>query len=88
MTSSRQQSGSSIPSPLSYNEICYSFVFREEFNECTVLTIAHRIKTILDSDRVLVMENGSLSEFDRPNTLLEDVDSAFYKMSKDAGVVA
>ena len=63
-------------------------MFREEFNECTVLTIAHRIKTILDSDRVLVMENGSLSEFDRPNTLLEDVDSAFYKMSKDAGVVA
>ena len=62
-------------------------VFREEFNECTVLTIAHRINTILDSDRVLVMQNGSLSEFDRPQTLRADTSSAFYKMCQDAGVV-
>merc|ERR1712112_175287 len=45
---------------------------REEFSDCTVLTIAHRIKTILDSDRVMVMENGNISEFDRPSTLLND----------------
>ena len=62
-------------------------VFREEFNECTVLTIAHRINTILDSDRVLVMQNGALLEFDRPQTLRADTNSAFYKMCQDAGVV-
>jgi len=60
---------------------------REEFNDCTILTIAHRIKTILDSDRVMVMESGNISEFDRPSTLLNDTNSSFYKMSKDAGVL-
>ena len=52
-----------------------------------MLTIAHRIKTILDSDRVIVMESGNISEFDRPDSLLEDSDSVFYKMSQDAGLV-
>merc|ERR1712126_566752 len=60
---------------------------REEFNDCTVLTIAHRIKTILDNDRVMVMDSGNISEFDRPSTLLSDSESAFYKMSKDAGII-
>ena len=61
--------------------------FREEFNDCTILTIAHRIKTIMDSDRVMVMENGNIAEFDKPSTLLGDANSSFYKMSKDAGVL-
>jgi len=60
---------------------------REEFSDCTVLTIAHRIKTILDNDRVMVMDSGNISEFDRPSTLLSDTNSAFYKMSKDAGIL-
>ena len=61
---------------------------REEFSDCTVLTIAHRIKTILDNDRVLVMENGNIKEFDQPDVLLLDKESAFYKMAKDAGIVS
>ena len=61
---------------------------REEFSDCTVLTIAHRIKTILDNDRVLVMENGNIKEFDQPDVLLNDKESAFYKMAKDAGIVS
>merc|ERR1712110_655526 len=61
---------------------------REEFSDCTVLTIAHRIKTILDNDRVVVMDNGNIKEFDQPSVLLEDKESAFYKMSKDAGIVS
>ena len=60
---------------------------REEFSDCTVLTIAHRIKTILDNDRVIVMDNGKIKEFDHPSVLLEDKESVFYKMSKDAGIV-
>ena len=43
---------------------------RREFADCTVLTIAHRLETILDSDRILVMKNGRLAEFDRPQALL------------------
>ena len=61
---------------------------REEFSDCTVLTIAHRIKTILDNDRVLVMESGNIKEFDQPDVLLSDKESAFYKMAKDAGIVS
>ena len=61
---------------------------REEFSDCTVLTIAHRIKTILDNDRVLVMESGNIKEFDRPDVLLNNKESAFYKMAKDAGIVS
>lgn len=51
---------------------------REEFRDDTVLTIAHRINTILDSDRVIVMHGGSVAEFDKPASLLEKTDSMFY----------
>ena len=61
---------------------------REEFSDCTVLTIAHRIKTILDNDRVLVMDSGNIKEFDQPDVLLNNKESAFYKMAKDAGIVS
>ncbi|XP_014222077.1 multidrug resistance-associated protein 1 isoform X2 [Trichogramma pretiosum] len=60
---------------------------RQEFKECTVLTIAHRLNTILDSDRVIVLDKGSIVEYDSPNTLLQKPDSSFYSMAKDAGLV-
>ena len=42
----------------------------------------------MDSSRVLVMEAGHVKEFDTPAALLGNHDSAFYKMAKDAGLVA
>ncbi|KAG8328062.1 Canalicular multispecific organic anion transporter 1 [Homalodisca vitripennis] len=60
---------------------------REEFKDCTVLTIAHRLNTIMDSDRVIVLERGTLKEFDSPTNLLKRPASIFYGMAKDAGLV-
>ncbi|KAK3126734.1 hypothetical protein QOZ80_7AG0561540 [Eleusine coracana subsp. coracana] len=46
-------------------------IIREDFAECTVISIAHRIPTIMDCDRVLVMDAGLAKEFDQPVKLLE-----------------
>ncbi|EEY69725.1 ATP-binding Cassette (ABC) Superfamily [Phytophthora infestans T30-4] len=50
---------------------------REEFRDCTCLTIAHRINTILDADRILVMERGAVGEFDTPKALQKKQDGLF-----------
>jgi ATP-binding cassette, subfamily C (CFTR/MRP), member 1 len=59
---------------------------RTEFKECTVLVIAHRLNTILDSDKVIVLDKGQISEFAPPSELLKNKSSAFYSMAKDAGL--
>lgn len=58
---------------------------RKKFEECTVLTIAHRLHTVMDSDRVLVMDGGKLVEFDHPYTLLQNSDGVFYAMVQTTG---
>ncbi|XP_025097264.1 multidrug resistance-associated protein 1-like [Pomacea canaliculata] len=60
---------------------------RREFAECTILTIAHRLNTVMDYDRIMVMDGGRVCEFDSPSHLLEDTSSMFYSMAKDAGLV-
>ncbi|XP_047482074.1 ATP-binding cassette sub-family C member 3-like [Penaeus chinensis] len=60
---------------------------RSQFAHCTVLTIAHRLNTIMDSDRVLVLDQGKIAEFAPPSELLANHDSIFFGMAKDAGLV-
>ncbi|RVE43931.1 hypothetical protein evm_011442 [Chilo suppressalis] len=61
---------------------------RSEFASCTVLTIAHRLNTIMDSTRVMVLDKGQLVEYAPPEQLLQDKNSIFYGMAKDAGLVS
>ncbi|NXG87129.1 MRP3 protein, partial [Stercorarius parasiticus] len=58
---------------------------RTQFEDCTVLTIAHRLNTIMDYTRVLVLDNGTIAEFDTPASLLAS-KGIFYSMAKDAGL--
>ena len=60
---------------------------RTEFKERTILTIAHRLNTIMDSDRIVVLEQGRVAEFDTPENLLKRKDSLFYSLSKEGGFV-
>ena len=53
---------------------------RTEFAASTVLTIAHRIDTVADSDRVLVMSGGHVAEFDAPRQLLADSSSLYHAL--------
>ncbi|XP_076194947.1 ATP-binding cassette sub-family C member 2 isoform X3 [Aptenodytes patagonicus] len=59
---------------------------RSEFAACTVLTIAHRLHTIMDSNRVMVLQAGRIVEYDSPEELLKK-QGVFSVMAKDAGIV-
>ncbi|KAG0344501.1 hypothetical protein BG004_004438 [Podila humilis] len=58
---------------------------RIEFRDRTILTIAHRIKTVMDSDKILVLEQGQAAEYDAPQVLLQRKDSLFYLLAHQAG---
>lgn len=60
---------------------------RKMFKDVTVLTIAHRINTILDSDRVMVLDKGQIIEFDNPQKLLSNPKSVFFSLAKEGGVI-
>ncbi|KAL9954317.1 hypothetical protein ACROYT_G041838 [Oculina patagonica] len=53
---------------------------RTKFEHCTVITIAHRLNTIIDYDRVLVLENGQVVEYDKPENLLQNKGGQFSKL--------
>uniref|UniRef100_A0A0E0E2W0 ABC transmembrane type-1 domain-containing protein n=1 Tax=Oryza meridionalis TaxID=40149 RepID=A0A0E0E2W0_9ORYZ len=55
-------------------------VIRQQFSSCTVVTIAHRVPTVTDSDKVMVLSYGKLIEYDTPAKLLEDKQTAFAKL--------
>ena len=57
---------------------------KKEFVDCTVLTIAHRLNTIMDSDRVAVFKKGELEEIGHPQELLQNEFSSFRSMALDS----
>ena len=60
---------------------------RKTFKDSTVITIAHRLNTIMDYNRVMVLEKGSIAEFDTVKSLLNDETGIFYSMVKEAGLL-
>uniref|UniRef100_A0A6P7FF39 Probable multidrug resistance-associated protein lethal(2)03659 n=1 Tax=Diabrotica virgifera virgifera TaxID=50390 RepID=A0A6P7FF39_DIAVI len=58
---------------------------RTKFAHCTVLTIAHRLNTVMDSDRLMVLDNGLLIEFDHPHILLQNREGLLSEMVKKTG---
>lgn len=59
-------------------------IVKETFVNCTVLIIAHRLETVMDSDKILVLDDGRLIEFDKTNDLLMNQNGVFYRMIKEA----
>ncbi|KAH9364452.1 hypothetical protein HPB48_003940 [Haemaphysalis longicornis] len=59
---------------------------RDAFAHCTLFTIAHRLHTVLDYDRILVLDDGKVREFDTVPRLLSDPSSTFYNMALEAGI--
>eukprot|EP00092_Neocalanus_flemingeri_P004166 GFUD01004481.1.p1 GENE.GFUD01004481.1~~GFUD01004481.1.p1 ORF type:complete len:1636 (+),score=378.79 GFUD01004481.1:74-4981(+) len=60
---------------------------RSEFVGCTIITIAHRLNTVLDYDRILVLKDGSIAELDSPKNLMQKEGSIFRGMCQDAGLL-
>lgn len=56
------------------------------FKDRTIITIAHRINTILDSDRVVVLDQGAVAEFDRPSELVKS-KGLFYELVRESGLL-
>uniref|UniRef100_K3XC94 Multidrug resistance-associated protein 1 n=1 Tax=Globisporangium ultimum (strain ATCC 200006 / CBS 805.95 / DAOM BR144) TaxID=431595 RepID=K3XC94_GLOUD len=60
-------------------------VIREEFALSTVITIAHRLDTVLDADRILVLDGGQVAEFDAPSVLIARGHGHLYDLAKEGG---
>ena len=58
-------------------------VLRTALHNSTVITIAHRVESVMGSDRVIVMSNGKAIEVGHPHMLLQDSDSKFSQHCAD-----
>jgi ABC-type multidrug transport system fused ATPase/permease subunit len=60
-------------------------VLKAHFSDRTIFTIAHRLDTIIESDRILTVSSGVVAEFERPDVLLENPESIFYELCMNTG---
>ncbi|XP_031342889.1 probable multidrug resistance-associated protein lethal(2)03659 [Photinus pyralis] len=68
-----------------YTDNLIQQTIRRRFSNSTVLTIAHRLHTIMDASRVMVFDAGKIVEFDHPHHLLQNKDGTFYSMVQATG---
>ncbi|KAI0945816.1 hypothetical protein AcV7_009953 [Taiwanofungus camphoratus] len=61
---------------------------REEFNDSLLLTVAHRLRTVIDYDRLIVLDKGELAEFDTPLNLIQKENGIFRNMCLKSGTFA
>ncbi|KAI0827335.1 multidrug resistance-associated ABC transporter [Trametes gibbosa] len=61
---------------------------REEFGNSLLLTVAHRLRTVIDYDRLIVLDKGELAEFDTPLNLIQKEDGIFRSMCLKSGTFA
>ena len=55
-------------------------IINNGLHNCTIITIAHRINTIINYDKIIVLDKGNLVEFGRPEELLKNEKGEFYKL--------
>ena len=60
---------------------------RGQFTNCTIITIAHRLNTVIDYNKIMVLSKGQMIEYDSPQNLLQNQNSVFYSMAKDAKLI-
>lgn len=60
---------------------------RKEFKHKTIITIAHRLDTVMDCDRILALADGRVEEFDTPGNLLKDPLSIFFNLCKQGSYI-
>ena len=60
-------------------------MIRKEFKQTTVITIAHRLNTIIYYDKILVLDNGEVQEYDTPLKLVKDENSFLGKLIRKTG---
>ncbi|KAK6202984.1 P-loop containing nucleoside triphosphate hydrolase protein [Scheffersomyces amazonensis] len=60
---------------------------RSEFKNKTIITIAHRLDTVMDSDKIISLDHGEVKEFDSPQNLLNKQDGIFYSLCKQGGYI-
>lgn len=61
-------------------------MLRDKFSDRTMITIAHRLMTIIDSTKILVMDKGRSVEYDKPSALYNNEDGIFHKLAVDSGI--
>jgi ABC-type multidrug transport system ATPase subunit len=62
-----------------------SLVLKEHFSDRTIFTIAHRLDTIIESDRILTVSAGVVAEFDTPIRLMDNTTSVFHELCMNTG---